>query len=82
MTSIPIKLHASFIAHRDFSLCLSLIVIPLLKKEMEQNTGQYNTPALGGRELLWGQQRCGHGLVRKEFVLQAQGFLFNSRAHV
>lgn len=42
---------------------------------MEQNTGQHNTPALGGCQLLWGQQRCGHGLVRKEFVLQAQGFV-------
>ena len=50
-------------------------MIPLLQKEMEQNTGQYNMLALGGRELLWGQQRCGRGLVRKVCLASTRVFV-------
>lgn len=61
MTSIPIKKHASSIAHRDFSLCLSLYSdasIPFLKrkwsrKRTAQHAGIGRVSTALGTATLW-----------------------------
>lgn len=77
MTSIPIKKHASSIAHRDFSLCLSLYSdasIPFLKRKWSRKrTAQH--AGIGRVSTALGTAMLRTCSVRKEFVLQAQGFV-------
>lgn len=84
MTSIPIKKHASSIAHRDFSLCLSLYSdasIPFLKRKWSRIQDSTTRRHWEGVNCFGDSNAADMAWSEKSLSCKHKG-LFNPRAHV